>query len=92
MSLARERWWWIPRVGRPNCPIDAIRRPDTAERQRRIHAAAEHDAWFRAEVRKAIKVADDPTTEWVPNEEAKRQSAIRRIEWLKKAALQEAVV
>jgi hypothetical protein len=79
---------WSPK----EAGTEANKRPDTAERQRRIHAAAEHDAWFRAEVRKAIKVADDPTTEWVPNEEAKRQSAIRRIEWLKKAALQEAVV
>lgn len=61
------------------------KRPDTAERQRRAHEAAAHDAWFRAEVKQALREADSPDAIWVSNEEARRRSAIKRAEWLKKA-------
>lgn len=61
------------------------RRPDTAERQRRAHEAAAHDAWFRAEVEQGLKEADDPNTVWLTNEEVKRESAIRRARWLAQA-------
>ena len=53
-------------------------------------AEAEHDAWFRAEVRKAIKIADDPTTVWISNDEVKRQMAPLRLEWQRKIAEEEA--
>src|SRR3546814_11560420 len=42
-------------------------RPDAAARMKRAHAAAAHDAWFRAEVDAGIKEADDPAPEWVPH-------------------------
>jgi hypothetical protein len=35
----------------------SLARPDTAERLRRAHEAAEHDRWFRAQVQAAL---DDP--------------------------------
>jgi hypothetical protein len=58
------------------------RRPDTAERQRRAHEAAAYDAWFRAEIKQALKEADDPNTVWVTNDEIKAESAGRRAKWL----------
>ncbi len=61
------------------------RRPDTAERQRRAHEAAAHDAWFRAEVEQGLKEADDPDTVWISNEEVERESAERRAKWLAQA-------
>lgn len=66
------------------------KRPDTAERQRRAHEAAVHDAWFRAEVNHALQEADSPQAKWVTHEEAKRQSALRRAKLLKKAATKRA--
>lgn len=45
-------------------------RPDAAARMKRAHEAAEHDAWFRAEVEAAIKEADDPNTKWVSHADA----------------------
>jgi hypothetical protein len=41
---------------------------DTVDRKR---AAQEHDAWFRAEVEKALKEADDPNTRWISNSQAR---------------------
>lgn len=61
------------------------RRPDTAERQRRIHAAAAHDAWFRAEVRKGLEEADKPDAVWIPNEEAEQKSLALEAGWLAQA-------
>lgn len=46
-------------------------RPDTAERQRRAHAAREHDAWFRAEVEKALGEADGADAGWVSHDDVK---------------------
>lgn len=78
---------WTPEVAKP----DAARRPDSAERQRRAHAAAEHDAWFRAEVERAIREADAPDAVWIPNEEVERKSELRRAEWLRQAAARKVV-
>lgn len=50
------------------------RRPDRTAALRELHAAAEHDAWFRAEVRQALNEAADPETEWVSHEEVARES------------------
>jgi hypothetical protein len=61
-------------------------RPDTAERQRRAHAAAAYDAWFRAEVEQALKEADDPNTVWIPNEEVEREAAEEEAKWLAQGA------
>jgi asparagine synthetase A len=36
-------------------------RPDTAERQRQLREAAEHDAWFRAQVQEALDGIKDGT-------------------------------
>jgi len=67
---------WVPeQIG------ETKRRPDTAERQRRAHEAAAHDAWFRAEVEQSLAEADGPETEWLSNEEVKRQSSDHRARW-----------
>ncbi|MDZ7875640.1 MAG: hypothetical protein U5N27_22680 [Rhizobium sp.] len=61
------------------------RRPDTAERQRQIHEAAEHDAWFRGEVQKALDGIKDgsnaaiPEDEWAARAKVKRADLQRRI-------------
>lgn len=61
------------------------KRPDTAVRQRQIHQAAEHDAWFRGEVQKAL---DDirnglnaaiSENDWAERAKAKRADLQRRI-------------
>ncbi len=78
---------WSPETAK----ADAPRRPDSAERQRRAHAAAEHDAWFRAEVEQAIREADAPNAVWISNEEVEHKSEIRRAEWLRSAASHEQV-
>lgn len=52
------------------------RRPDQAAALRRMHAVAEHDAWFRAEVEKAISEADAPDAIWVRHEDVEED--IRR--------------
>lgn len=58
--------------------LHATKRPDRAAALRRAHEAAEHDQWFRAEVQSALIEADDPATQWVSQEEAKRESAAWR--------------
>ncbi len=61
------------------------KRPDTAERQRHIHEAAEHDAWFRGEVQKALDGIKDgsnaaiPEDDWAARAKAKRADLQRRI-------------
>ena len=60
-------------------------RPDTAERQRQLREAAEHDAWFRAQVQEALDgIADGTNTliseeEWEPIAQAMRESLRARI-------------
>ena len=44
---------------------------------------AEHDAWFRREVEAALAEADGPSTRWISNERAKRESAAWRRRVLK---------
>ena len=45
------------------------------------HEAAEHDAWFRAEVEKGIARADSPDAKWIPHKEvmAKLDARIARL-------------
>jgi hypothetical protein len=52
----------------------AVARPDSAERLKRAHEAAEHDRWFRAQVQAAL---DDPRPA-VPHEEIKAAWAAKR--------------
>jgi len=65
--------------------LESRKRPDTAERQRRAHAAAAHDAWFRQQVEQVVAEADSPGAEWYSQEDVKRQSAIRREAWAGKS-------
>jgi acyl-homoserine lactone acylase PvdQ len=52
----------------------------------RSQAKREYDAWFDAEIDAAMREADDPNTEWVSNDEAKkdwaetRAALVRRLE------------
>lgn len=61
------------------------KRPDTAERQRQLHEAGEHDAWFRSQVQKAMDgIADGSNRaisedEWAEKAQLKRADLQRRI-------------
>lgn len=48
------------------------RRPDTAERMERIHDAAEHDRWFRAEVQRTLDDIERGAVGLVPHGEHRR--------------------
>lgn len=60
----------------------ARKRPDTAERQRQLREAAEHDAWFRAEVQKTLDGIDDGTVPLISDEEHKKRWQEKRAELL----------
>ena len=62
-----------------------VTRPDISERMKRAHEAAAHDTWFRAEVEQGIKEADDPSTQWVSNEDANKSWAKQRAALVKRA-------
>ena len=47
-------------------PIN-YKRPDRAEALKRAHEAAEHDAWFREQVRSALDEADRSGAVFVPH-------------------------
>lgn len=53
-------------------------RPDRSAALKRAHEAVTHDQWFRAQVREAIAEADDPNTEWVSHDEARRDMQRQR--------------
>lgn len=57
--------------------IDAAKTKKTKE-------AAEYDKWFREQVEQALKVADDPNTDWVSHEDAKAHFAAKRAELIKR--------
>lgn len=61
-------------------------RPDSAERLKRAHEAAEHDRWFREQIAQALQEADDPDTRWISQDEMKAQWAEQRAELLKRLA------
>ena len=44
------------------------KRPDRAETLKRVHEAAEHDAWFREQVQLALDEADQPDAVFIPHE------------------------
>jgi hypothetical protein len=67
---------WVPE----QAAQEGRRRPDTAERQRRAHEAAMHDAWFRSEVEQALREADDSNAEWISDDDAKASWAVQRAE------------
>jgi hypothetical protein len=61
------------------------KRPDTADRQRQLHEAGEHDAWFRGQVQKAMDGIEDGSNramsedEWAEKAKLKRADLQRRI-------------
>ena len=61
--------------------VGARHRPDQAARMKARHLAAEHDAWFRAEVEKGVGRADSSDAEWIPHGEvmAKLDARIARL-------------
>lgn len=60
------------------------KRPDTAERQRQLHEAGEHDAWFRSQVQKAMDGIKDGSnraiseSDWAEKAQSKRADLQRR--------------
>lgn len=57
-------------------------RPDTAERQRQAHEAAEHDRWFRAQVQKTLDGIAAGTVKMISHEEHTARWQKRRAELL----------
>ena len=53
-------------------------RPDTAERQRQLREAAEHDAWFRGQVQEALDGLADGTNGLVTAEEWRKWTSQKR--------------
>lgn len=66
-------------------PADKRSRPDSSTRMKRTFDAAEHDKWFREQVERGIKQANDPDTVWVSHEEVKAMSIKRRAAWARQA-------
>lgn len=58
--------------------LDRPSRPDKSATLKATHEAAAYDKWFRAQVEEAVKEADDPNTQWVSNEDAKKHFAAKR--------------
>lgn len=82
-------------LGLPRFEVDTVghdlaaierRRPDAAARQRQAHQAVEHDTWFREQVQIALDEADNPATQWIPNDEVKSRWAKKRAELVARAA------
>lgn len=46
---------------------------------------AEYDAWFRAEVKEALRESDDPNAEWVTNEQVEAEWKVHKAELLARA-------
>jgi len=70
-------------------PLARIR-PDRAEAMKHVNEVLEHDRWFRSQVAQGIAEADDPNTQWVSQEEAKKRWAKRRGELIKQAEVSSA--
>lgn len=69
--------------------IEAVKtqhkRPDRADSLKRIHEAAEHDAWFREQVQQALDESNKPDAVFIHHEQVKAEWAIKRAELLKRA-------
>jgi hypothetical protein len=60
-------------------------RPDPAERLRGVPGAASHDEWFRGQVARALRQADQPAAPWIAGEAVMRalDSRIERLRILR---------
>jgi hypothetical protein len=67
---------YLKKLGISNFDVDASaydaetdrKRPDRAESLKRVHEAAEHDAWFCEQVEQAIIEADAPNAVFIPHD------------------------
>lgn len=66
------------------------KRPDRAEAMKRMHEAAEYDAWFRAQVQEALDEADKPDAVFIPHEQVMAEWAEQRQALLRRAEQMEA--
>jgi len=70
-----------------HAPDAAVRRrPDQTERLRKQREAAEHDAWFRAEVQKTLDGIDAGELQFIDEDTWKERSAAKRAELSRCAA------
>jgi DNA-damage-inducible protein J len=51
---------------------------------KRMAETAAHDKWFREQVARGVREADDSNTRWVTNEEAKAGWAAKRADLVKR--------
>lgn len=56
------------------------KRPDTAERQRQLHEAGEHDAWFRGQVQMALDGIKDGSNVAISEEDWNSRARAKRAE------------
>ncbi|WP_445678953.1 hypothetical protein [Radicibacter daui] len=63
------------------------KRPDTAERQRQLREAAEHDAWFRSQVQLALDGIEEGSNQPVAGDEWEARVRAKRAELVRRAAL-----
>jgi len=68
---------------------EPAKRPDRADALKRAHEAAEHDRWFREQVRIGLREADDPNTVWISNEDMEKEWEEMRVELEARIAAQE---
>jgi hypothetical protein len=84
-ELHLTRFDLLDATGHGDVELAGKSRNDTSERMRQTHQAAAYDKWFRAQVERGLKEADDPGTQWVSNEAVKAEGARRREVWRKQA-------
>ncbi len=65
------------------------KRPDTAERQRQLHEAGEHDAWFRSQVQKAMDGIEDGSNGAISEEEWAEKSRLKRADLQRRIGAQD---
>ncbi len=82
-ELRREFMAEAAAIDRPASQLVREFMRDFVQRQRQ---ARQHDAWFRAEVERGIREADDPDTRLISQEDATESWRRRRSELAKRAA------
>ncbi len=72
-------------------PTATKARTDAASsaRMRHVHTAAAHDRWFREQVAIGLREADNPETQWVPQEAVTADYLKRKAKYQRMAAQQQ---
>lgn len=68
-------------ISRMKTPERERRAPIKRRQMKRVHEAAAHDRWFRAQVAESLREADDPATAMIAHERvmAEMKAAVDRL-------------